>query len=770
LKASYSSRAIRVGFLFSALLFCALPIGWAQISAWDPEVSKDLFKEDLTPKEKANPKKAQKPIHRLAPTTCDDCQKVVDDLQKALDDWYALELADAKEIIQTSITGGKTDVSQPDARAQKEDALAGLGQKERPPPKGKTKADVKKEIAKQAAALQECLKKCSQGVDEKTDTPTPAPVAGDGPKKAKNPLALPPLPKLPGCWKLGEKEKFDEDWSEAEAALLKLRKANMPEGGGQPDEDAIPKINDAFKELNDLKAKEADVKPCGQGMVPRTPTGHYVSLPGRPDDGFCSLITEKKITADPVGTGETIGHVADLKIENLTEAVLTVVIPALVLESRSGKNQDYACPEGETVEIPPHHTEMVPLNGVCLVRTRPPVGEGVGGDLAIDGCDPDARISGDQARHILNIAQSKYAAADQLQKEGKFSDFPYKDKKKQKDIVVQWSTWMDPQICEITGAPPATKDDLKKVVYKQVEEQGRVTSEKKKKIDEGIDTIFDKIELTTEKAKDLEKPEEGTDANEDNPSGESIYIDQGGTKVPNSKPPKTKSKPTPTPKPTPKPKPKPEPTPTPTPEPKEPGAVREDDPGRGETTEVALPIPKYPYKKEIDCGTIEIDMGTKGDLIFEFTPKTSDKCPCKEFGWVQHVAPDGYNSWCYDNNAKGSAAKGGKGAASDPNKPNQPTQPPKGKKLANWPNNPWYGGTTDPNKDQDEFSAHPEPQTKISDRPTLHNQKFRSQLVCVTTGEVYFTWAWGPVAGGDTTLDSVGAQEVPPPPANSAKK
>ena len=67
---------------------------------------------------------------------------------------------------------------------------------------------------------------------------------------------------------------------------------------------------------------------------------------------------------------------------------------------------------------------------------------------------------------------------------------------------------MDPRICEVTGAPPATKEDLKKVVYKQLEEHGPVTPDKRKKVDEGIDTIFDKIELTTEKAKDLEKPEE----------------------------------------------------------------------------------------------------------------------------------------------------------------------------------------------------------------------------------------------------------------------
>jgi hypothetical protein len=55
--------------------------------------------------------------------------------------------------------------------------------------------------------------------------------------------------------------------------------------------------------------------------------------------------------------------------------------------------------------------------------------------------------------------------------------------------------------------PPATKDDLKKVVYKQLGEKGPMSPETKKKVDQGIDTIFEKVELTTAKAKDLEKPE-----------------------------------------------------------------------------------------------------------------------------------------------------------------------------------------------------------------------------------------------------------------------
>jgi len=80
----------------------------------------------------------------------------------------------------------------------------------------------------------------------------------------------------------------------------------------------------------------------------------------------------------------------------------------------------------------------------------------------------------------------------------------------------------------VTGDPPPTKDDLKKVVEKQV---GKVPPDKQKKIDEGIDTIFEKIELTTEKAKDLEKENENEATEAGEPGANSFEIsDRAGKK------------------------------------------------------------------------------------------------------------------------------------------------------------------------------------------------------------------------------------------------
>ena len=256
-----------------------------------------------------------------------------------------------------------------------------------------------------------------------------------------------------------------------------------------------------------------------QEKIPQKPTVSMAVPQGGPT--VATLVASGKISINTVGTGETIGHVADLRIQNRTDHPLTCAIPPMILESGSGKNQHYACPTGQTVALNPRQTKTVPMNGVCLNRNKPPVGKRVSGDLVMNEANPtvpqspNAHLASTDANKLLRICAAKYDAAGQLQKSGALKNLPYHDPQKQKDIVVQWSTWMDPQICNIVGAPPATKEDLRKVVYKQVQEQGPIMAEKKKKIDQGIDTIFSAIQLTSAKAKDLEKP-----GQEGQPSGE----------------------------------------------------------------------------------------------------------------------------------------------------------------------------------------------------------------------------------------------------------
>ena len=171
----------------------------------------------------------------------------------------------------------------------------------------------------------------------------------------------------------------------------------------------------------------------------------------------------------------------------------------------------------------------------------------------------------------------------------------------------------------------------------------------------------------------------------------------------------------------------------------------------------------YPFTKEIDCDAVSITIGTKGELVFDFKKKQSEKCPCTEFGWIQHVANADTEVWRYDNGVLSSPSTPKRiGAKSDPSRANQPTTPPSGTKLEDWDENPWYGGTTDRALPKN-FGEHPTPQTHISDRPDETNTKYKTQLVCVKTGQVFLTWEWGPLRTGQEALDKIPGSSVAPP-------
>jgi hypothetical protein len=213
------------------------------------------------------------------------------------------------------------------------------------------------------------------------------------------------------------------------------------------------------------------------------------------------------IKTETVGTGETIGRIADLKLQNLTGQPLVFIIPPLILESKSGKNQASACPYAQNVKLAANETKIVPLDGICLDQKKPAVGKGVTGELVMNTGDsttqdPDLHIPADKVKEALHIETAIYEAVGELAKAGAFKNFPYPDKEQQKRIALQWCTWTNARLATITGGAPATKEDMKAVVKKQ--QPGPVTPATEKKIDKGVDTIWDGIELASAKAKDLE--------------------------------------------------------------------------------------------------------------------------------------------------------------------------------------------------------------------------------------------------------------------------
>ena len=178
--------------------------------------------------------------------------------------------------------------------------------------------------------------------------------------------------------------------------------------------------------------------------------------------------------------------------------------------------------------------------GTCLERDKLPEPPGQTGDIVLDDGNPTTRrfdwykTTPDIVTNILRIIEVKYEAADKLEGEGRFKDFPYHDQQKQKDIVVQHSTWEDPRISEWVHSPPEDEEDFKKNIDDQAKQHGTITRDIRKKLDKGTNTMWDGIELTSEKAKDLEQPEQ-------RPGGTFEISDETGDKT-ESPPPKTEEK------------------------------------------------------------------------------------------------------------------------------------------------------------------------------------------------------------------------------------
>jgi hypothetical protein len=229
---------------------------------------------------------------------------------------------------------------------------------------------------------------------------------------------------------------------------------------------------------------------------------------------LAALTAANKVKIEIGGTGETIGHVADLKLTNITGDKITVAVPPMVLVCGNGKSQDYATPFGQTVTVAAGKTQTVPLTGVCIARTKPPVAKGVDGELFAQDGDGNklsttkdesgaSKISKASTANVLQEVASCFKAAEALQAEGAYAQMPYSDPKMQKEIATQWSVWCNPQVAQATGTKVATKSDLAKTVYKQAEQGGALTTEKKKQLDTGINALFQSIELTGKKAKEL---------------------------------------------------------------------------------------------------------------------------------------------------------------------------------------------------------------------------------------------------------------------------
>jgi hypothetical protein len=122
-------------------------------------------------------------------------------------------------------------------------------------------------------------------------------------------------------------------------------------------------LSDELVNANKSKLQKARncVKKCGE------PPTLAMVMPGMTpgEETIASLVSNHEVAVNIIGTGETIGHVADMRIDNLTDQPINCSIPPVVLESGSSKNQDYVVPKSENVALRPHESKDVPVDGVC---------------------------------------------------------------------------------------------------------------------------------------------------------------------------------------------------------------------------------------------------------------------------------------------------------------------------------------------------------------------------------------------------------------------
>ena len=67
--------------------------------------------------------------------------------------------------------------------------------------------------------------------------------------------------------------------------------------------------------------------------------------------------------AGPFGDADVLARAKNTSVSGLVEAG--------VLESRSGKNQNYGHPHTTDVVLQPHESKTIPLDGICLDRHKP---------------------------------------------------------------------------------------------------------------------------------------------------------------------------------------------------------------------------------------------------------------------------------------------------------------------------------------------------------------------------------------------------------------
>lgn len=234
------------------------------------------------------------------------------------------------------------------------------------------------------------------------------------------------------------------------------------------------------------------------------------------------------VVEDPVGTGRTTGHIAEITLANHGPDPIVFPDRPIYIPSDDGY-QDYVVPGGRGTTVPAGATRTIPIDGYCGDVRKPPVPAGapvpglddwvVPIDSTTSGPVPPSLIPAGvidplldpeiAAPYLWGAAEAIEDAVDQLQESGEMQTPFSGNRDRERESVVQQTLWR--YSGELTGEP-YTREEFGDRLQEQYEEAtgtpiASATEQDRERLERGADDFWDAFELVGEQAKVLQSDE-----------------------------------------------------------------------------------------------------------------------------------------------------------------------------------------------------------------------------------------------------------------------
>lgn len=321
---------------------------------------------------------------------------------------------------------------------------------------------------------------------------------------------------------------------------------------------ALHEFERAVKEMDESSKKQKFIETLNAMKEEFKELAFLPPAPGATE--LATLVAEGKLAVTLTGTGETIGHIADLTLRNISgQPLQTIAMMSRVLDSVSGQAQPYCIAGGlpggagdapgyiapmfSTLQpgaIQPLDTKVPVLDPIfknlfkdrnktepLMIIITPKIlttaamkinlGPGAEAVASVNGVCLDGHKPPVAKGNTTDMAFAKPADADalaslagtvqgvdniiattrQLQALKKFTTPFSGQPDKERCTVVQWTTWA---FTSATTSKPITQNDLAAKVHEQT---GAKTDEQKAQLQPGVNQIWNAVQLTGAGAKVL---------------------------------------------------------------------------------------------------------------------------------------------------------------------------------------------------------------------------------------------------------------------------